>query len=531
MRYAQIINEAVMHVPNAIREPVMSLVTSAMCGVLLLDVDSLKDKDDEQSRAKLAEKQEVMNTLMNKYKVQPMSEQQLRTLKNRSINIKVDAQKFISELQNMRLNDEQESKIRNLLYNPIMLQMYYDGSGHRGVYTRYNAKDDGGHAASTIGVDVFGTNRSDLQLWAKTIIGVVDHELQHFMQYNVLQVLNAKDKQFKDAPSTGDTRDDYINSPIEFGPHVKNMLSEFETTVMNAKVNGKLEVTNKSQFIKDTLIKIVTDQPNNADFIARIKKYDEAGWRKIWTTLLSKSGKFLDTVLDDVNDAVLYSISDLKSTDVDANINVMKCIMDELQKEGYEPKVYGRDIASIKEIHIVVDDCTVSFENLQRAMYQITARYKTHKAACVLDAKKTLTFMTNTFLLGYSVDPVDVLGSINLYSNPRNLEPQDLSTVQDIFDEVATMFGAAPAMSSLEGDTLKLTMDGLDMFAKIDEGSIELQCEDPFLYYKFSLKNADQFFHYILRSMNEDKDNTLLVLTSSMTIMEAIFGMAEILGI
>lgn len=530
MRYAQIINEAVMHVPNAIRKPVMDLITSTMCGLLLLDVDTLKTKGDENSLAKLAEKEELINTLMNKYKVQPMSEDQLRSLKNRSINVKVDAQKFISELQNMRLSDEQESKIRNLLYNPIMLHMYYDGAGHRGVYTRYDAKKEG-HAASTIGVDVFGTSRSNLQMWAKTIIGVADHELQHFMQYNVLQILNSKDKQFKSAPDTGDKRDDYINSPIEFGPHIKNMLSEFETTVLNAKINGKLNVSNKSQFIKDTLVQIVTDQPNNADFIARIKKHDEAGWRKIWTTLMSKSGKFLDTVLDDDNEVVMYSISDLKSTEVDASVNVMKCIIDELEKEGYKPRGFGRDIANIQEVSIIVEGCAITFTKLQSAQYQITARYKMHKASCVLDAKKTLKFLTNTFSLGYSVDPVDVLGSINLYSNPHNMEPKDLSTVQDIFDEVATMFGAAPAMTSLEGDVLKLTIDGLEMFARIDEGSIELQCEDPFLYFKFSLSNADQFFHYILRSFNEDKDNTLLVLAGSMTIMEAIFGMADILGI
>lgn len=537
MRYYQL-TESVMHVPDALRLPVLAVVTSAVCGILKNRADNIpQETEDGQPNPAHKDIERVINTYMNKYHAKVMSKEQLDELKNRPLNLSINAQKFVDQLQNMKLTDEQESKIRELLNKPVLLKlMQYNGST-AGSYKRYGG--DGNHHSSTIEIAIFGRDVRDPAAMARSVIAVVDHELQHFMQYNVLQVLNKNDKQFNasDTPQTDDVQYNYLNSRIEFSPHIKNILSEFETTVLEKKLHGELDVDNSSKFITSTLKDIVAKSPHYRRFIMDVKNHSEDNWKKIWTTLASKAGKFLDEVLKstETDDTVLYSIGDLSSEQIEARVNVMKAVMDDLQEEGIKISVRGRNVGEIKEISIAHKDCIVDIEHTGHSKYTVQGAYRTStntmKAHAVLDAQQLLKFINTTYKMYRNEDPSNVLQNINSFGDPRNLTDNDLSYIQENFDEVAAMFGSAPAISHLDGNTLTLTIDGVEMKLKVESGSVEMECEDPFMYFRFAERQSSMFFQYILRSMNADKDATLEVLTNSITPMEAMFEMAKIIGL
>lgn len=525
MNYRQI-NESVMHVPNALRIPVLEIVASTMCGILYEYAKVIGNPERNK------EFELLINTLQQKFGAKIVSLEQLKTLEDKSINIAVNAQNFINELQNMKLTEEQEARLRDMLYRPIMLIMNRSSSNTKGVYTRYGATNNNDHKGSVINIAVFGQDIRNPKAWMQQILSVLDHELQHFMQYNVLSVINSTDKQFDDVKASDDARNDYMTSSIEFSPHVKNIISRFESEVMILKVQGELKVKNTSEFIKSTIENILKDSEQELEFISRIKKSSEQQFRKIWQTVYNKCTKFMSTITSDMDDAVLYSIADMDSTEISANINVMKSIMDMIKSNSHKVTAHGRDISSITDLSTKIDDCAIIIKRINSNFYQVKGHYKHYQADCSVDADKVLKLCSSLFLLQYhDKEPSDILGSIGQYGDPRNLEADDLGDIQEMFDESASMFGSAPALSSIDGSVLKCTVSGVEMKVEINNGSVELSCDEPVFFFMFAGRNAIQFFQFILRSMNTDKDKTLEVLQSSFTIYEAMFGMAEVLDL
>lgn len=271
------------------------------------------DQIEQKKKELLPDLYKILNFLQSTYNAKILGN--LSKIIGSSIKIDIPTDEFMSELPKNLQTPEVRENIENLITR-IRISFdtddrYYSGLSHQ--------RQTGDHLIQ-ITLHDLGKTPQQASKVIKSSMNTVYHEAQHYMQYEVINLVDRSKKQTQRKPEYTKHGDDYYASSVEFTPQIGDIGHLAIQNLEDMKENGEL-TGNMNKDITKAVSNILSSSYKNRIFSA-LKSYGEIdrhnkGLKTIYSMVAKKYKDVLDNYSTDDTPKELDDTEDL-DTDVDA---------------------------------------------------------------------------------------------------------------------------------------------------------------------------------------------------------------------
>lgn len=378
MKFTQI-NEGIIKLPEGLYSGIRSYVSSMVCTAMNHKIRSIEFEDQRQSRfglerdeekdsntqADIKALRETINSIQSKYSAKILSNQSYNNIFDHIINIPFDAQKAFDELPK---NLQQENVLEHLKAVKLQLLMTDKprGNGYAGLSdktTDYNV-----HLIEI----AFYTDRKSAQDWvryAEDVMVTLYHEMQHFYQYEVIDLVDKSKKQLQRKDGYNNHDDDYYASAVEFTTQV----GDIGHLVVNNLIAMKKKDTlsgNRNQDIKAAIETVMKDTHAYKKTVSALRNYKEDDKANKAMKIIYSMAASAYNDLDKVPPASIEF--DDTEHDFESESSALKVWEKKINTKGFKAEVYGSgyDTPGTK-IKYGDRNSSVSIQLLDDGMYKV----------------------------------------------------------------------------------------------------------------------------------------------------------------
>lgn len=343
-----LLNKLNMYVASVYATQIANYIkTVNQIGSMSITDRSNYDQIEQKKKELLPDLYKILNFLQSTYNAKILGN--LNKIIGSSIKINIPADEFMTELPKNLQTPEVRKNIENLITR-IRISFdtddrFYSGLSHQ--------RQTGDHLIQITLHDLGNTPQQASKV-IKHSMNTVYHEAQHYMQYEVIDLVDKSKKQIQRKPEYNKHGDDYYASAVEFTPQIGDIGHLAIENLEDMKENGEL-TGNMNKDITKAVSNILSSSYKNRIFSA-LKSYGEIDrHNKGLKTIYSMVAKKYQDVLD--NYSTDDTPKDLDDTeDLDTNVDVLDTLYNIAEDSKFEVLTSFGAMKELKQLRVKLKD-------------------------------------------------------------------------------------------------------------------------------------------------------------------------------
>lgn len=344
MKYSQL-TEGIIKIPPTLYKSIEKYVASLMCTRLSFHLRTLNHKmhrepDNEDLKKQELETEQYIKYIQTRNGGNILSPNTFHSIFDHIVDIPFDAQAVFGELPKNLQKDEVLNNLSN-----IKLQLLFTNKTRSSGYSGVSDKSTGDNIhlieIKDYLEDGLVSNFNEVKQIIQNMFVTLYHEMQHFCQYEIINMVDSSKKQTQSKKGYHDWQgDDYYASPVEFttqvgdiGTHVIHKLEDMKS---------KDELTgDQVKDIKHAMTVVMTDTHSYKKTVAALRNHKEddranKALKIIYSMAAKQYSKIANSEPDNGNDY------DRTEHDIESKSDIMKSWVKKAKTNGFRVEEFRR---------------------------------------------------------------------------------------------------------------------------------------------------------------------------------------------